>query len=225
MNPSSPDPLDPLPSLSEGGAWAKAWGDALISPGYGVFPGMVSAATCLGLSESMTQRCESDAMVRARTGRGEGLDWRPEIRTDEIHWLSGDSGNAAEDAWLGRMEEARLQLRQELRLPLDHFEAHLARYAPGGFYKPHLDQSAGTRSRQISVVLYLNADWEVEDGGQLRIFTTPDVTPVAGDASMLILPLAGTVVVFRSADFWHEVLVSRRQRHSLTGWFRFAGPT
>jgi len=90
----------------------------------------------------------------------------------------------------------------------------------GDSIKPHLDQSAGTRTRQISVVLYLNPEWGIEDGGRLRIYTTPETVPATGDTSELVLPLAGTVVVFRSADFWHEVLVARRERNSLTGWFR-----
>jgi len=191
-----------------------------VSPGYGVFPAMVSPELCLALSESMVARRLADSFVRARTGRGAGLDRRPEIRTDEIYWLNEPSATVAEEEWLGRMEEARQCLREVLRIPLDHFEGHLARYAPGGFYKPHLDQLAATRSRQISVVLYLNRGWMAEDGGELRIYTTLQTVPVAGDASFLVRPLAGTVVVFRSADFWHEVLVSHRERNSLTGWFR-----
>ena len=35
-----------------------------------------------------------------------------------------------------------------------------------------------------------------------------------------VLPEGGTLVCFLSQRFWHEVLPARRERLSLTGWFR-----
>ena len=36
-------------------------------------------------------------------------------------------------------------------------------------------------------------------------------------------PAAGTLVVFMSGDFPHEVLPASRERLSLTGWYRRRG--
>jgi hypothetical protein len=99
--------------LNEAGDWAIAWGDALVSPGYGVFPAMVSPELCLALNESIVARGREDSFAQGRTGRGEGLDWRPEIRTDEIFWLNEASASIAEGEWLGRMEEVRKSFRPE----------------------------------------------------------------------------------------------------------------
>jgi SM-20-related protein len=35
-----------------------------------------------------------------------------------------------------------------------------------------------------------------------------------------VVPLHGTVVVFLSEEFPHEVLPAHRDRHSIAGWFR-----
>jgi len=62
-------------------------------------------------------------------------------------------------------------------------------------------------------VAYLNPDWQEGDGGALRMHFD--------DGSQLdIPPLAGSLVVFLSDRFPHEVLVTQTDRLSLTGWFR-----
>jgi SM-20-related protein len=38
-----------------------------------------------------------------------------------------------------------------------------------------------------------------------------------------LLPLAGNLLLFNSAQLAHEVLPARRERLSLTGWFRRRG--
>ena len=58
----------------------------------------------------------------------------------------------------------------------------------------------------------------ITDGGQLRLYTDP--AKGAAGPFLDVFPQAGTVVIFRSADFWHEVMPSARVRLSLTGWLR-----
>ena len=64
--------------------------------------------------------------------------------------------------------------------------------------------------------MYLNDGWQAEDGGQLRLY-------LADGQVRDVLPEAGTLVVFLSADIPHEVLPASRDRLSLTGWFRRRG--
>jgi SM-20-related protein len=40
-----------------------------------------------------------------------------------------------------------------------------------------------------------------------------------------VQPLHGTVVVFLSEEFPHEVLPASRDRYSIAGWFRVNGST
>jgi SM-20-related protein len=64
------------------------------------------------------------------------------------------------------------------------------------------------------VILYLNEDWRRDDGGLLRFW------PEENAEALDIVPVGGTLVTFLSDRFWHEVLPARRERLSLTGWFR-----
>jgi SM-20-related protein len=67
----------------------------------------------------------------------------------------------------------------------------------------------------LSVVVYLNSDWAADDGGELVLYKD------AEDRERLrVTPLAGTLVVFLSEDFPHEVLPAKRDRFSIAGWYR-----
>ncbi|MEB3734889.1 2OG-Fe(II) oxygenase [Halopseudomonas pachastrellae] len=98
---------------------------------------------------------------------------------------------------------------------LDTFETHYALYPPGAGYQRHLDRFQDNPLRTISVVSYLNTAWQPGDGGELRLYLP--------DGEFDVAPRAGTVVVFTSADVEHEVLASRFERASLTGWFSAVG--
>jgi SM-20-related protein len=113
------------------------------------------------------------------------------------------------------MELLRQTLNRELTLGLFGFEAHLALYPPGARYRCHLDQFQDEGDRVLSTSLYLNRGWGVEDEGFLRIYLDePESAPFED-----VLPVGGTLVCFLSGRFHHEVLPSRRERLSATGWF------
>ncbi len=67
------------------------------------------------------------------------------------------------------MEALRQILNRELFLGLEEYESHFALYAPGAFYRAHLDRFRDDDKRTVSVVLYLNDDWLPEHGGALRL--------------------------------------------------------
>ena len=94
---------------------------------------------------------------------------------------------------------------------------HFAIYPEGAFYKAHLDRHAGTTDRLVTVILYLNPDWQAGDGGELKLWTT--VGEKSGEFE-LIEPRMGTLVCFMAGDFWHEVMPAKKTRMSITGWFR-----
>lgn len=151
-------------------------------------------------------------MKAAGTGSGRTPGVDSAIRGDSIAWLEAGQ-SAACDAYLALMERLRQQLNRELFLGLDEYESHFALYAPGAFYRAHLDRFRDDDQRTVSVVIYLNADWRPEQGGALRLH--PE-----GAASVDIAPEAGRMVMFLSAEMLHEVLPTRRERLSLAGWFR-----
>lgn len=135
-----------------------------------------------------------------------------EVRGDFIRWLDpAETPPDLQSLWQ-QLAAMQLSFKQAFFLPINYFEAHLAMYPPGGFYKRHLDQFEATNFRQITCIFYLNENWTQADGGQLRIYTS---TSTFVD----IYPLLGRAVLFKSAEVWHEVLPALRKRYSLTGWF------
>ena len=118
--------------------------------------------------------------------------------------------------YLDLLDKLRECLNRELFLGLEDYECHFALYPPGSFYRRHLDRFRDDDRRTVTTVCYLNADWLPEHGGALRM-------ALADDEELDVLPAAGTLVVFMSADFPHEVLPASRERLSLTGWYRRRG--
>lgn len=189
---------------------------AVADPGYGVFPNFLTDGIQQDLVQLMNDKVAADALVRAGVGTGQELQVRSEIRSDSIIWLDPEDSAPAVSNWIDAMNLLTEYFRSQLFLPVWTYEGHLARYPAAGFYKAHLDRHAKTFTRQISIIVYLNKDWQESDGGQLRLYTDVE-KGVKGDF-IDVLPQAGTVVIFRSADFWHEVMPSTRERLSLTGW-------
>ncbi|WP_263261509.1 2OG-Fe(II) oxygenase [Pseudomonas sp. RIT-PI-S] len=167
------------------------------------------------LAEDCRQRALAGALTPAATGRGGSVQVREAIRGDAIEWVEPGQG-AASDRYLMIMESLRQGLNQALYLGLEDFEGHYACYPPGAYYRRHLDRFNDDDRRSVSTVLYLNSAWLPEDGGQLRLY-------LPGERTHDVVPTGGALVVFLSAEIPHEVLPARRERLSLTGWFRRRG--
>jgi SM-20-related protein len=103
-----------------------------------------------------------------------------------------------------------------LQLGAVELELHFAVYPAGGAYAVHVDRFRDADSRVLSLVLYLNEAWNEADGGALRLYL--EAGPEAPFVD--VVPYGGTLVVFLSDRFPHEVLPARRERLSLAGWFR-----
>jgi SM-20-related protein len=191
---------------------------ALAERGYAVVPGFLAEGAARALREELAALGGSGALRGASVGRGEDRRVRSEIRGDETLWLDPSSPTVAQRPYWTAMEGLRDELNRELFLGLGEIEAHYARYPAGAFYKPHLDCHRDGSDRVVSAILYLNSAWEEKDGGELRLYTDPS-TGTAGPR-LDVVPRSGTLALFLSADFWHEVLPARRERLSVTGWLR-----
>ena len=148
----------------------------------------------------------------ARIGGDRGLQRREEIRGDSTCWIIPPL-LPAEESLLQELERLRLQLNREAWLGLFELELHYAWYPPGAGYARHVDQPLGRAQRRVSLVLYLNEGWTPASGGELRIFD-------ADDRHRDIEPIAGRLVCFLTQGRAHAVLPTRRDRLSVSGWFR-----
>jgi SM-20-related protein len=152
---------------------------------------------------------------KAGIGRSAGYAVRADIRGDYIRWLNPDGLSPSAQQFWGEIERLRVTLNRELFAGLAEFESHFARYPPATHYEKHVDRFNASDARVVSCVLYLNENWHLEDGGELRIYP-----PESPEGPLTFLPEAGTMVAFRSETVYHEVLPAARERLSVTGWLR-----
>lgn len=153
------------------------------------------------------KRLEMNRFRRARIGKGLGKKLNREVRKDQIYWV--EEWNVQPFVpYHEVLSHLTAALRRELFLPIKRFEGHLAYYAPGGHYLPHVDRHQVEPHRLISTVLYLN---DVNEGGELLLYTDK--------REVRIQPKLSKLIVFRS-DLLHEVLPTQEDRFSLTSWFR-----
>ncbi len=95
------------------------------------------------------------------------------------------------------------------------FESHFAHCASDSYYKRHYDAFKGETNRVLLLVTYLNPGWGPEDGGEMVLYR--DENDLEG---IKVVPLHGTLVLFQSQEFPHEVLPANRDTYSVAGWFR-----
>ena len=204
-----------MPAISFDGALAVPGAsivDGLCRAGWLLQEQFISPELSRQLAAECVQSMLSGKMKDAGVGSGHAPLLQPDIRGDHIAWLDA-GGSSACDSYLKHMEALRQTLNRELFLGLEEYESHFALYAPGAFYRAHLDRFRDDDKRTVSVVLYLNDDWRPEHGGALRL--RPD-----GGSSVDIAPEAGRMAMFLSGEMLHEVLPTARQRLSIAGWLR-----
>ena len=192
-----------------------AWQDDMLPTG--------AASSLLGAAEELP----ADALAPAGMGASVAR-WRDEsVRGDRIGWVplepssgSGDSPFGALHATSGWSElraalsdvvaalnhEAAVRPGGErLRLPEKLMLAH---YPRGGRYVRHSDVSAATSHRRVTVIVYLNPEWDPSRGGQLRLFLPPHSSsgrcsapcspPSEGETATVVAPLLGRLLLFDS---------------------------
>jgi SM-20-related protein len=189
--------------------------EAIAERGFAVQANFLDAREAALWSREAQASFQAGEFRPAGVGRGVGRQVRPEVREDFVRWLDPPGETPSERRYFELMEELRRTLNRELTLGLFDLEAHLALYPPGARYRCHLDRFENDEGRIVSVSLYLNSDWQADDGGALRLYLGEPKNEPFED----VLPAGGTLVCFLSERFHHEVLPSRRQRLAATGWF------
>ena len=194
---------------------SKPIADAIERSGYAVVQSFLDSTAIAALAQECRDRAENGILQTAAIGRGEARIARADVRGDRTQWFEEADLTTTQARYWTAMQSMRIELNHELMLGLDDLEAHYALYAPGARYARHRDRFRDDDARVLSSVLYLNSEWREDDGGALRLYL-----PNSADGHLDIYPHAGTLVLFLSADFEHEVLSATRDRLSIAGWFR-----
>ena len=188
--------------------------DALAGEGWCVLGGLLTPVQTRALADECVALQAAQRLAPARVGAAHTAT---ALRGDRTQWFDPAAASGPQRAFLARIDALRRTLNRELMLGLVESEAHYAVYAPGARYARHLDRLRDSDARVLSAVFYLNEGWREADGGALRLYL--------GDGTQRdILPRAGTLALFLSARFEHEVLPATRERLSIACWLRQRSP-
>lgn len=178
----------------------------------GICDFFVSPEMALGLRANLNALKEKNQLNAASIGSNHQLALNTSFRNDKILWLDRIHENKVETEFLDIIDAFILFLNTTCYTGIKSSEFHYALYDTGSFYKKHLDQFNQNTSRQFSMILYLNENWQINDGGELCIYKQ--------EIKQLIEPTNCKLVFFKSSDLLHEVLVTNKPRLSVTGWLK-----
>jgi len=186
--------------------------DSYIEDKVGITKDFLSLALAANLKDNLLKLFKDQQLLNAGIGNNSLVSQDKLIRSDVIYWLDRSHDNQYENDFFDLMDKFILYLNQTCYTGITGYEFHYTLYEPGTYYAKHIDQFQNNGSRQYSMIMYLNADWKTEDGGELCIYQN--------EIPQNISPDSGKSVFFRSSDLLHEVLVTHKQRMSITGWLK-----
>lgn len=178
--------------------------------GYAVIDNALETEVVNKLYRHIGELRDKELMKKAGIGKKEDFQVAPDKRGDFIFWLNQEEPNEVEIPFLEMLKNVISELNRNFYLGIRDFEAHYTHYPSGTRYMAHVDRHQKSSSRVVSFVFYLNENWNVEHGGQLRLYNEENATTD-------VQPSAGRLVIFLS-DKLHEVLITNRERRSITGW-------
>jgi len=192
--------------------------DGILEKGYGVVDAFLLPDEVTALRTRLWDRQAAGQFREAGIGNGQ-VAVEKAIRGDEILWLDAATATPEEATFLDQIDQFIGYVNRTCYLGLRDSELHYARYPVGTFYKRHLDRFRADSRRRLSMICYLNDNWQPTDGGQLAVYLPQ---PDGSEQTTLITPVGGRLVCFDSGLLEHEVLPANRDRLSITGWLRTA---
>jgi SM-20-related protein len=143
--------------------------DSFIADKVGIADGFLTISLAQHLKENLAKLYADKQMLSAGTGNEKIVNHDKLVRGDVIYWLDRRHNNQYENDFFDLMDAFVLHLNSTCYTGITGYEFHYTLYEKGSFYKKHIDQFQQNGSRAYSMVMYLNADWKQNDGGELRI--------------------------------------------------------
>lgn len=186
--------------------------DSYLKDNVGLADNFLSEALAAHLRANLLSLLLEKQMHYAGIGNKANTVHSKSIRSDKIYWLDRNHNNEHENDFFDLMDRFVFYLNQTCYTGITGYEFHYALYEKGTFYKKHLDQFVNNKGRAFTMIMYLNLDWKLGDGGELCIYHV--------NRNQSIAPLNGKCVFFKSSELQHEVLLSNQPRLSITGWLK-----
>lgn len=178
----------------------------------GVDEQFIDKTLAKNLSVRLLTLFETNLMIGAGTGDTANKQVDQLIRNDKIFWLDRSHNDESENAFLDHIDQFVTYLNSSCYTGITGYEFHFVLYEKGSFYKKHFDRFKNNGDRAFSVIIYLNPDWVLNDGGELCIHQN--------NTQQYISPENCKGVFFKSDELEHEVLVTNVPRLSITGWLK-----
>jgi SM-20-related protein len=186
--------------------------ESFIENKVGIAEDFLSESLAGHLKQNLMNLYAEKQLLSAGTGNNQLVAHDKLFRSDIIYWLDRSHENTHENSFFDLMDAFVSYLNETCYTGIKSYEFHYTLYEPGSFYKKHIDQFRNHDGRQFSMIMYLNADWEAGDGGELSIYHAAGVQQIS--------PKNGRSIFFRSNELAHEVLVTNKPRLSITGWLK-----
>lgn len=186
--------------------------NSYIEDNVGIAPHFLSDELALLLKNNLIDHQKLLHLKTGRVGNDDAILKDVLIRNDKILWLDPTNKDVTEMKFFSLMDAFILHLNQTCFTGITGYEFHYTLYEKGSFYKKHIDQFQNNSDRAFSMILYLNLDWTIEDGGELCIHHSDHIQNIS--------PTNGKCVFFKSNLLVHEVLISNAPRLSITGWLK-----
>ena len=186
--------------------------ESFIKDNVGIDNHFISDELSQHLKQNLLELLNQNKLKEAGTGNNVLVSHDKAIRSDLIYWLDRAHNNEHENDFFDQIDDFVKYLNRSCYAGINGYEFHYSLYEVGSFYQRHLDQFNNNPSRKYSMISYLNDDWQESDGGQLMIYQNYNNKKVS--------PTQGKTVFFKSNELQHEVLVTQKQRMSVTGWLK-----
>jgi SM-20-related protein len=186
--------------------------DSFIESKVGIASNFLSVTLAEQLKSNLIGLYNEKSMVSAGIGNETITVHNKLVRNDVIYWLDRKHNNKYENDFFNLMDDFVVYLNSTCYAGITGYEFHYTLYEKGSFYKKHIDQFQQNGSRAYSMVMYLNADWQQNDGGELCIHHLNNLQNIS--------PINGKSVFFKSNELEHEVLITHQPRMSITGWLK-----
>ncbi|WP_240049225.1 2OG-Fe(II) oxygenase [Mucilaginibacter psychrotolerans] len=186
--------------------------DSYLDTHVGISENFLSTALSGHLKDNLVCLFENKLLLAAGTGNETLVAHNKLVRGDSIYWLGREHNDPHENSFFDLMDEFVEYLNRTCYTGITGYEFHYNLYEEGAFYKKHIDQFQQNGTRAYSMIMYLNADWVLADGGELCIHH-------AG-REQLIAPTNGKSVFFKSSEMAHQVMQTNKARMSITGWLK-----
>jgi len=186
--------------------------ESFIKDNVGIDNHFISDELSQHLKQNLLELLNQNKLKEAGTGNNVLVSHDKAVRSDLIYWLDRAHNNEYENDFFDQIDDFVKYLNRSCYAGINGYEFHYSLYEVGSFYQKHLDQFNNNPSRKYSMISYLNDDWQESDGGQLMIYQNYNNKKVS--------PTQGKTVFFKSNELQHEVLVTQKQRMSVTGWLK-----